>query len=326
MVPDGSIKTTRRVLLVENSTSDRRTLKGWLTAEGIQVHEATDLVSGLAACPTVQPNLIILQLRLPGGDGFEVIRRLKDDPDTVRIPVIFLSSNSTTSEKARGIDMGAVDFVSKPFDPIELLARANSALRTKAYLDLLEHRAHIDGLTELSNRCALSDRLPRVWEACTRRELPLTVLVADLDHFKEINDRFGHAAGDEVLRRVAATLRDAVREDHFVARYGGEEFVVLAPGCEVAGAVAMAERFRRSVADLKIKWRSASLSLTVSVGVARGLDPSQSEPVEALEQADRALYQAKEAGRDAVWVWDPGALAAVAAKEAKTVRAATCPC
>src|SRR3954465_4228888 len=208
MLPNGAItEPSRRVLLIEHTQTDRYLLRNWLQAEKIEVFAAVDIITGLAACPKFQPNLILLELRLPTWDGYEVIRRLKNDPRTLSIPVIFIAASALTGEKAKGIDMGAVDFISKPFDPVELLARVHSALRTKAYLDLLEQRAHIDGLTELSNRHALQHRLPHEWDSCLRRGNPLATLILDLDHFKRINDHYGHAAGDEVLRKMAATLR-----------------------------------------------------------------------------------------------------------------------
>jgi diguanylate cyclase (GGDEF)-like protein len=304
MVPNGSIKENRRVLVIENNQADRLLLRNWLTAERIEVYEAVDIITGLAACSRFQPNLVLVQIRLPTWDGYEVIRRLKDDPRTLSVPVIMLSSCATTAEKAKGIDMGAVDFVSKPFDPVELLARVHSALRTKAYLDLLEQRAHIDGLTELSNRHALQIRLPQEWEACRRRGSPLTILILDLDHFKRINDVYGHAAGDEVLRQMAATLRNSFRETDFIARYGGEEFVVIAPDCDLACAVMLAERLRVAVTNLEIVFRAARIKMTTSTGIAQGLDSGQTQPTEALDQADQALYRAKGAGRNTVWIWD----------------------
>jgi diguanylate cyclase (GGDEF)-like protein len=304
MIPNGSIKETRRVLLIENSPEDRQLLRHWLTSERIEVHDAADIINGLAACSRVRPDLILLQIRLPTWDGYEVLRRLKDDPRTFSTPVIFLAAGATTAEKARGIDMGAVDFVSKPFDPVELLARVHSALRTKAYLDLLEHRAHIDGLTELSNRHALQLRLPHEWDGCLRRGMPLAILINDIDHFKRINDHHGHTAGDEVLRQVAATLRRTFREADFIARYGGEEFVVLAPNCDLPGAVARAETLRKAVASLHVAFHTTTITLTTSIGIAMAI-PSQATPIEAIDQADQALYRAKGAGRNSVWIWDP---------------------
>jgi diguanylate cyclase (GGDEF)-like protein len=304
MLPSTTIETSRRVLLIESTQSDRYLLRNWLASDRIEVYEAADIINGLAACPRFKPKLILLQLRLPTWDGFEAIRRLKNDPQTRSIPVIFIADSATTSERAKGIDLGAVDFVSKPFDPVEMLARIHSALRIKAYLELLEHRAHIDGLTELGNRYALQDHLPLEWDACRRKGSALAVLVMDLDRFKNVNDQYGHAAGDEVLRQAALSLRGAVRQGDFVARYGGEEFVVVAPDCDVQGAIALAHRFRSSLTERKIALRNSTVRITSSVGIAPVPDLSVEEPAIAINHADQALYKAKAAGRNTIWIWD----------------------
>jgi diguanylate cyclase (GGDEF)-like protein len=306
MIPNGSITVaSRRVLLVESSPQDRQLLRHWLNAEMIETFEAVDIITALAACQKYLPNLILLQLRLNTWDGFEVIRRLKDDPRTRSVPVIFLASSALTAEKAKGIDMGAVDFVSKPFDSVELLARVNSALRTKALLDLLEQRAHLDGLTELGNRFALQDTLPLEFAACRQKDVPMSILIIDLDHFKRVNDHYGHAAGDEVLRQSALALRCSVRSTDFLARYGGEEFVVLCPNCGLAPALETAERIRARIADLRISFRNSIIQMTSSVGVACVQPPYPAEPQEVLEKADQSLYRAKAHGRNAVWFFDP---------------------
>jgi len=306
MIPSGFITVaSRRVLLVENNPSDRQLLRNWLNAEAIETYDAVDIITALSNCQKYQPNLVLLQLRLNTWDGYEVIKRLKDDPRTRSIPVIFLASSALTHEKARGIDMGAVDFVSKPFDAVELLARVNSALRTKALLDLLEQRAHLDGLTELGNRFALQDTLPREFADHRDRGAPLSLLIADLDHFKKVNDQFGHAAGDEVLRRMAMILRETVRPNDFLARYGGEEFVVLCPDCDLPTAFKTAERIRAGVADLKVMFRTSMVHVTSSVGIATVSPPQYpAEPQDLLERADQSLYRAKSGGRNAVWYWD----------------------
>ncbi|MGE3818245.1 MAG: diguanylate cyclase [Isosphaeraceae bacterium] len=316
MIPNGAIAvSSRRVLLIENSPSDRQLLRTWLASEMIDTYEATDIITALSACQKYLPNLILLQLRLHTWDGFEVIRRLKEDPRTRSIPVIFLSASALTAEKAKGIDMGAVDFVSKPFDSVELLARVNSALRTKALLDLLEQRAHLDGLTELGNRFALRDQLPRMAATCQSRDQRLAVLIADIDHFKRVNDQFGHAAGDEVLRRMAGVLRESVREGDFLARYGGEEFVVVCPNCDMATALSIAERIRSSMADLKVHFRNSLIQTTSCVGVASALGPSfPGDPSELLDRADQSLYRAKAGGRNAVWYWEEESRSPTAAR------------
>ncbi len=305
MIPSGFITvSSRRVLLVENNPSDRQLLRNWLNAEAIETYEAVDIITALSNCQKYQPSLVLLQLRLNTWDGYEVIKRLKEDPRTRSIPVIFLASSALTHEKARGIDMGAVDFVSKPFDAVELLARVNSALRTKALLDLLEQRAHLDGLTELGNRFALQDTLPREFTATIEKGAPLSLLIADLDHFKKVNDQYGHAAGDEVLRRMAMILRETVRPTDFLARYGGEEFVVLCPDCDRHTASKTAERIREGVSDLKVMFRTSMVHVTSSVGFATVTAPYPADSQDLLERADQALYRAKSSGRNAVWYWD----------------------
>jgi diguanylate cyclase (GGDEF)-like protein len=326
MIPNGFITVpSRRVLLIENSPSDRQMLRHWLNGEMIEAYEAVDIITALAACQNYQPDLILLQLRLHTWDGFEVIKRLKEDPRTRSIPVIFLSASALTAEKAKGIVMGAVDFVSKPYDSVELLARVNSALRTKALLNLLEQRAHLDGLTELGNRFALQDTLPMEIAACRKKGCALSILITDLDHFKRVNDVHGHAAGDEVLRRIAMVLRASVREGDFLARYGGEEFVVLSPNCNAATALETAERIRVGVSDHRVSFRNSSIQMTSSFGIATVEPPYPDEPQEILERADQALYRAKSAGRNAVWLWDPVRKSPVAAADFGAVMADSMP-
>ncbi len=295
---------TRRVLVIDDSSFDRRVVRARLRRENVELLEAHDGLEGLKSARESLPDLILLDLLMTGWDGFETVRQLKEDPATKSIPVIFLSACSSTAEKARGLDLGAVDFVTKPFDPIELLARVRAALRTKFLQDLLEQRAHLDGLTGLGNRHALRERLAVEWETCGARGRPLSLLIADLDHFKRVNDAFGHNAGDEALCRAAMVLRQSVRAGDFVARYGGEEFVVVAPDCNLEGARVIAERFRSELCDHAVAVHGHRIALTTSVGVAWA-DPGAIEgPPTLLEYADRSLYCAKESGRNAVWVWD----------------------
>ena len=326
MLRDASIsETPRRVLVIDDSDACRHLVRVQLRTEALEIAEAPDGPAGLEVARRERPDLILLDVALPGCDGFELIRHFKDDPLTRSIPVIFLSAASTR-DMARGLDLGAVDFVPKPFDPIELRARVRAALRTKALQDMLEQRAHLDGLTGLGNRHALEERLDIEWSTCGRRGHPLAVLIADLDHFKRINDLHGHSAGDEILRRAAWTLRGSVRAGDFVARYGGEEFVVVAPDCDLIGAVTMAERFRAAFAEATVEFSGRPIPATASAGVAAAhvaaapapAPPRADEPARPpaprhdgafalLGQADRALYRAKAAGRNAVWAWD-GAL------------------
>jgi diguanylate cyclase (GGDEF)-like protein len=306
------IDVPRKVLIVEPTSSERWWLRNELIAGQIEVFEANDLIMALRAIPMFQPNVILAQLRLPTYNGLELVRRLKQESVTQSIPVLLYADIATAEERVRAFDLGAIDFVSKPFVGAELLARVRAAFRTRHLLTMLEQRAHLDGLTGLANRGVLDDRLPREWEVCRRRGTSLAVVISDLDHFKSINDNHGHAAGDEVLRQSAARLGRVVRSSDLVARYGGEEFVVVAPDCELRAAVKLAERFRTAIAELGIVEHGEAIPVTTSVGVAATSDLARVPPAELLKQADEALYRAKDSGRDATWFWDQarGALAA----------------
>jgi two-component system, cell cycle response regulator len=298
------IEIPGRVLLVEPAAGERRWLRNELIAGQMEVFEATDLITALRAVPMFQPNLILAQLRLPTYGGMELLYRLKRDSAMRLIPVLLYTDMATAEERIRALDLGAGDLVCRPFVGAELLARLRAALRTRHLLTVLEQRAHLDGLTGLANRRVLDDRLPREWEACRRRNTPLAVVISDLDHFKAINDRHGHAVGDKVLRQSAATLARVIRTSDFVARYGGEEFVVVAPDCELIAAVRLAERFRTAIAQLRIDEHGADVPVTTSVGVAALTDLDRTVPAELLRRADEALYRAKESGRNATWFWD----------------------
>lgn len=298
-----------RVLLVEPAASERWWLRNELIAGQMEVFEATDLITAMRAIPMYRPNLVLSQLRLATYGGMELVRRLKDDGGTRSIPVLLYADAASAEERIRAFDLGAVDFVSKPFVAAELLARVRAALRTRHLLDVLEQRAHLDGLTGLANRGVLNDRLPREWEAGRRRGTPLAAIIIDLDHFKSINDTHGHAAGDEVLRQAASALMKSARSSDLVARYGGEEFVVVAPDCDLDSAVGLAERIRVSIEELKIVEHGIPIPVTTSVGVAVAspAEADRASVAELLSRADEALYGAKESGRNAVWCWDPAA-------------------
>jgi diguanylate cyclase (GGDEF)-like protein len=297
---DPAAEKPYRILLIEDSEVDRRWLRARLAGEQIELVEATDGPTGLEACASVAPDLILLDLGLPLFDGFEILHRLKDDRRTSSIPVIVVSAASETKDKERGLDLGAVDFVTKPYDLVELRARIRVAMRTKRLRDVLEQRAHIDGLTGLANRLALEERLATEWALQRRHGAPLAIWIADLDHFKCVNDAHGHPAGDEVLRRTAAALRTTVRATDLAARYGGEEFVVIAPFCGIAGAAKTAERFRNKLAAMSISTGASTIRVTASVGVTSLPEDDAESPSALLVRADSALYRAKALGRNQV--------------------------
>ena len=257
---------SQRILVIEDSATTRLFVRRILESEAMVI-EASDGEEGLLMCRVERPDLILLDVSLPGADGFETLKRLKADFQTSGIPVIFLSAMADTKTKVRGLDLGAVDFVTKPFEPIDLRARVRVALRIKTMQNLLEQRAHIDALTGLANRYAMNDRLLAECRACRVRGVPLAALVIDLDRFKSVNDRLGHPQGDALLKATARALLESIRDGDFVARHGGDEFVVIAPDCDRDGASALGHRIRYRLGLIRELMDSVPVAVTASVGV-----------------------------------------------------------
>jgi diguanylate cyclase (GGDEF)-like protein len=287
-----------KILIIDDSPDALAVAKTRLAHEGHEIMCAGGGKEGLEAVGRDIPDLVLLDVDMPGMTGFEVCQRLKSEAVTSSIPVVFLSGSDGADDKVKGLDLGGVDFVTKPFDAFELCARVRAALRTKRLQDLLRKHALMDPLTELFNRRALDECLDREWARHLRYGGHLTVIMADIDHFKRVNDRFGHATGDEVLRQVARLLAAGCRESDTAARSGGEEFVVVAPEIPIQGAAGLAERLRMSICSRPLAVHDKTLEVTVSFGVA---DSEGRKTAGALLQAaDEALYRAKSAGRNCV--------------------------
>lgn len=287
-----------KILIIDDSTDALAVARTRLANEGHEILCACGGKEGLEAAERESPDLILLDVDMPDLNGFDVCRRLKTDAGLCMVPVIFLSGSGGPEEKIKGLDLGAVDFVTKPFDAYELRARVNAALRTKQMQDLLIAHAKIDPLTELPNRRALDERLAQEWARLLRHGGHLSVIMADIDHFKNVNDQFGHPSGDEVLRQVARRLADGCRESDMAARYGGEEFVVVAPETTAQAATDFAERLRVGISSRPLEVQGKAVEVTVSFGVA-GQEGLKS-PGELIQAADDALYRAKSAGRNCV--------------------------
>jgi len=289
----------QRVLVIDDDEAIHALIKVRLAGESVQLHSAYDGESGLELAASALPDLILLDVDMPQPDGFEVCRRLKHDPLTMNIQVIFLSGASSTEEKIRGLNLGAVDYVTKPFDPAELRARVRVSLRTKYLLDLLAKRAMIDGLTGLWNRAYFDQRLLAELGLSSRCGRPLACTLLDVDHFKRVNDTYGHSRGDEVLRGVGQVLLEESRAEDIVCRYGGEEFVILTPDATAQGAAAHAERVRTLLASRAFGREQDAARVTASFGCA---DTVMWGLAALVEAADKALYEAKGAGRNRVVV------------------------
>jgi diguanylate cyclase (GGDEF)-like protein/PAS domain S-box-containing protein len=252
---------------------------------------------------TEKPDLILLDVMMPGMDGYEVCRHLKENPTTRGIPVIFITAKSEVADQARGFSLGAVDYIPKPFELPLVIARVRTHLNLKLRTDLLEAQASIDALTGIANRRRFDEALRTEWRRAARNIMPLSLLIFDVDHFKNYNDQYGHGAGDDCLRHIGEALQRAeLRPGDFVARYGGEEFAVILPSCHSAGARAIAERIRGVIEGLQIRHEHSSCAsvVTVSIGCATQ-KPAQGGDVSGLFlAADMALYRAKQEGRNRV--------------------------
>jgi two-component system cell cycle response regulator len=290
-----------RVLVIDDSPLMHRLLAGHLVEEGCQVRGALGPEEGLERAKSDPPDLILLDLVMSGGDGFEVLRRLKDEPATQNIPVIVVSGTNDVRGKVRAFDLGALDYVVKPFDRTELRARVRSALRLKRYHDLLASRSSVDALTGLWNREYFEKRIADEIASAGRYRRRFGLLLVDVDHFKQVNDTYGHPCGDRVLASVAEALQSALRAGDAACRYGGEEFALLLAESGRAEAAVVALRVRERVAALQLHGGGVPFKCTVSLGVACSDDfsfPATLTRAAIVEAADRALYAAKHGGRD----------------------------
>ncbi|OIP58293.1 MAG: diguanylate cyclase response regulator [Helicobacteraceae bacterium CG2_30_36_10] len=240
-------------------------------------------------------DLILLDVEMPGMDGFEVLKRLKSSRVTQHIPVIFITSYNTTEEEEKGLLQGAVDYITKPIRPVIVKARIKTHITIKKQRDALLYSSSHDQLTGLYNRRHLDEEGGRKFSRTQRTQDKLSVIMLDLDHFKTINDTYGHLCGDNVLVAVASLFNKFKRNEDFVTRYGGEEFVILLDNCGLADAKEKAENLRKNIQRLN----PDGIKISASFGVAEFNNKHKSFE-ELLKDADKALYIAKESGRNLV--------------------------
>lgn len=287
------------ILVVDDEKANCNVLISLL--EGYRVLVAKNGHQALERAENNAPDLILLDVVMPGMSGHEVCKALKSNKATHHIPVIFVTVKSTIEEETQGLELGAVDYISKPFSPSIVQARVANHIQLKKQRDLLESLNITDSLTGISNRRHFDQSLQSCWKAAMRSERCISLLMVDIDHFKQFNDHYGHAGGDSCLVKVAQTLAaQGDRDLDVVCRYGGEEFAVILPYTDHSGAEFIAERMLNAVRDLQIPHLASPSGdwVTVSIGMASMTPDTQMKAAALLEAADIALYSAKQGGRN----------------------------
>jgi diguanylate cyclase (GGDEF)-like protein len=291
-----------RVLVVEDEADQRDALAALLETD-YQVATARDGEEGVRVARADPPDLVLMDLVMPRMDGFTALEALRGDHRTAEIPVIFVSARGDDVTRVKGLDLGAVDFLAKPFSERELMARIERTLRLSRRQTQLRQLAQTDTLTGLANLRAFRARLEEEVKRAQRYGTPLTCVMADMDHLKPVNDELGHAAGDRAIASVADVVRTELRETDFAARYGGDEFMVLLPHTTESEGRVFAERVCDRLRETTLEVTGRRLALAASFGVAE-LSPGASDEAaeELVQRADEALYAAKRAGRGRVAV------------------------
>ncbi|MCF4123141.1 diguanylate cyclase [Antribacter sp. KLBMP9083] len=296
--------TTATILIADDSLVIRAVVRDGLENEGYRVIEAVDGLDALRQCREDPPDVVLLDVEMPGLDGFQVLTALKGDAELRDIPVVFLTGRNTMNDVVAGLRGGAHDYLRKPFEAAELLARVGAASHIKMLQDQLQQRnaelerlSRTDSLTGLYNRRHLVEELNRRHHDSVRHQYPLCVALLDLDLFKQINDTYGHSAGDQVLHAFAGHLHSELRAGDVAGRWGGEEFLVILPHTDLDGALAVAERIRSATAAEPVSVDGQRITVTVSGGCALG--PADS-PEAIVHLADVGLYRAKSSGRNQI--------------------------
>jgi diguanylate cyclase (GGDEF)-like protein len=288
-----------RILIVDDERININLLNALLKTD-YKIMVATNGEQAIKAATTGKPDLILLDIVMPDMDGYAVCRQLKTLAETQSIPIIFITAMSNAENETMGFALGAVDYISKPFNSSVVKARVGVHMKLKRKSDLLENLVSLDALTEIPNRRAFDQTREQEWVRGLRTGLPISFVMIDIDLFKQFNDNYGHGAGDECLVRVARALHGCIqRPGDFVARYGGEEFAAILSDTDLDGAMRVAEQFHAALAALKIPhaFSATAPHVTISVGIAT-TTPVEDLTFEMLsETADNMLYAAKDAGR-----------------------------
>jgi len=293
------------VLIVDDEKSNIMALTHILSSE-YTIYFAKNGTDAIELAEKFLPDVILLDILMPGMDGYDVISQLKKGAKTDEIPVIFITGLTGVEEEEKGLSLGAVDYISKPFSPAIVKLRVRSQMQMLNQIRLIKYLSMMDQLTDLPNRRNFDNRLRIEWEHAIRNRAFISLLMIDIDFFKNYNDKYGHQEGDIALKAMANIFKHTLKRSvDFVARWGGEEFVILLPNTHLSGALGVAEIIRAKAVDTEIICTGGSAArLTLSIGV-NTIKPKLGSSLDGfISGADKALYIAKENGRNQVCSWD----------------------
>jgi len=295
----------QRLLIIDDAPEVHRLLESRLQSEDLILDFVDTAQEGFDRAKTTSPDLILLDVRMPEISGFELCKLLKNEPTTSNIPIIFLSGATDPVDKIKGLDLGAIDYIAKPFDAAELRARVRSGLRTKRFQDLLAERAQVDGLTGLWNRRHFDQRLFETFSAAQRYCRPFSLIILDMDNFTEVNRRYGRPGADKALTAIGGLLVDSTRTCDVVCRFGPDDFAILLPETMISQARLLGDRLLSGIIGLRIDYRGEPIRLTASGGIS-GINSeggvNQATAVGLQQSTLDALQAARDAGQNRVIV------------------------
>ncbi len=288
------------LLAIDDSPINLRLISMVLGKEGFEILCTENSLEAVHLATETQPDLILLDMMLPGTSGLEICRLLKSQSETKEIPVIMVTAKTLGTDVMDALEAGAYDYIKKPLDEPEVVARVRSALRYKIAQDKLREMAMRDSLTGLYNHALIMEFLDKELYQQRRKNSPLCFVMADIDHFKSINDNYGHLTGDLVLREISQRLASSLRHGDLIGRYGGEEFAIIFRGVDGSMGPVLSERIRQMIADNPVITPAGDLKITMSFGLACSTSHSDATYLQIVAQADEALYAAKAQGRNRV--------------------------
>jgi len=298
MANEEKIGQSLTVLVIEDHPDQRDLLAIVLQREGYRVVTAANGIEALEKLRQETVHIALSDIMMPKMDGFELIKKIRNDDALKNIYLILITARIQEGDRVRGLDLGADDYITKPFSFSELLARVRVGSRVVQYQQHLEYQTQIDSLTGLFNRRAFEKKIGDEFERANRYRHSLSLLILDIDNFKNINDTFGHHGGDRALMKISETLRAKTRQSDFPSRYGGEEFVLILPETDQESALQVANKIQDEIRACTFGSNNKHFSLTVSIGISSTSNQDYSDWNQMLQDADRALYVAKNNGKD----------------------------